>query len=380
MAADRSTEPGAAPSPARLRGHGWPAARDAAEAAVAGLVAVLVGALIHDQPGVESRGVDAVAVLLIAAACAPVAFRRTAPLAAAGVAVAVTAVASLGDYPVTACYVVSLVLVAHATSQADVRLNGALGVFSGTALAVRAVVGAESSPVLAAIGGFAVGMLPALVGESLRAERVRTRDAHELARRTEELRDRDVARAVDAERLRIVRDVHDITGHHLSAIALRAAGAAGATHDPVARTALEQIHGLTAEALGQTKRVLGVLRTEAPAARSPSPRLADLEALLIPARGAGRVAAYRVVQEAVTNVMRHADARVLDVVVAYDPAALTVTVEDDGVGRIDRPVRPGGGIEGMRERVALLGGEFAAGPRAAGGWSVRATFPLEARG
>jgi signal transduction histidine kinase len=337
-------------------------------------------------------------VLLIVVACAPVALRRTAPRVSACSALAATVAISLFDYPMTACYLISLGLVAHAASQSDVRLIGTLGVFSGVAVAVRAAAASDvSSTPLAAIGGFAVGMMPALIGESLRAERARTRDAHELARRTEELRDRDVARAVDAERLRIARDVHDITGHHLSAISLRAAGAAHTTPDPMSRTAFEQIHALTTEALGQTKSVLGVLRTAAPAALAPAPRLADVEALLAPARAAGiaagltvrgdvrppgdaiEVSAYRVVQEAVTNVMRHADARTADVVIAYGPGALTVSVDDDGTARPGRPVPRGGGIEGMRERVALLGGNFAAGPRAAGGWSVRATFPLEAR-
>jgi signal transduction histidine kinase len=373
-------------------------ARDAAEAAAAALVAVLVAALVQGQPGFESRGVDVAAVLLIAVACAPVAFRRTAPLASACTALTATVAFSLLNYPMTACYVLALVLVAHAASQSDVRRTSTLGVYSGVAVAVRAVAeSAASSTPLAAIGGFAVGMVPALIGESLRAERARTRDAHELARRTEELRDRDVARAVDAERLRIARDVHDITGHHLSGISLRAAGAARTTSDPMARTAFDQIHELTTEALDETKRVLSVLRTEGvPAALAPSPRLAHVEALLAPARAAGiaaglslrghvrplgdavEVSAYRVVQEAMTNVVRHADARTADVVVAYGPSALTVTVEDDGTGRTDRPARPGGGIEGMRERVVLLGGELAAGPRDTGGWSVRASLPLKA--
>jgi signal transduction histidine kinase len=399
MDAPRFAEPGRATSrTARRRtGAAWPGGREAAESVAATLVAVLTAALLHDQPGVESRGVDLVAVLVIAVACAPIAFRRTAPRASACVALTVTVGVSLADYPMTACYLFSLALVARATSQADVRLTGSLGVFSGVAVAVRAVAETTASPVLAAVGGFAVGMLPALIGERLRAERARTRDARELARRTDELHDREIQRAVDEERLRIARDVHDITGHHLSAISLRAAGAARTTPDPMARAALDQIHELTGEALGQTKRVLGVLRSSAPAALAPPPRLADVRALMEPARASGvavevavrgdarpltdtvEVSAYRVIQESVTNVVRHADATTVHVGIDYGPDRLTVTVDDDGRGRPDQPVRPGGGIEGMRERMTILGGGLAAGPREQGGWSVRATLPLESR-
>ena len=186
--------------------------------------------------------------------------------------------------------------------------------------------------------------------------------------------------------------MHDITGHHLSAISLQAAGASRATSDPVARGALERIHRLTSGALGQTRRALGVLRESEPAALAPTPRLEHVEQLLEPARdaglavdlrvdGAGRplsdeieVCAYRVVQESLTNVVRHASATAVHVRVAYGERELLVTVDDDGVGG---PGRPGGGIEGMRERVAIVGGSFAAGP-ARHGWSVRASIPLDA--
>ncbi len=202
------------------------------------------------------------------------------------------------------------------------------------------------------IGGLAIGATPVLIGDAIRSERERTREAREFARRIAELRDRDVERAVVEERLRIARDVHDITGHHLSAISLQAAGASRATSDPVARGALERIHRLTSEALGQTRRALGVLRESEPAALAPTPRLEHVEQLLEPARdaglavdlrvdGAGRplsdeieVCAYRVVQESLTNVVRHASATAVHVRVAYGERELT------GHGRRRRRRRP----------------------------------------
>jgi signal transduction histidine kinase len=383
----------AAPAP-RVR----PTAGDVVRAAV--VAAVACGLTVigdRDIAGTQQREFGLVAAALTIAACAPVAFRRSEPLVAAVVSLVVALAGTLRDYPMTAATLVALGLVGLATVRAEARLTGSLGVFSGVVLMVSALSTAQGDYAIVAIGAFAVGMLPALVGEKFRAERARTRDARELALRVEELRDRDVARAVAEERLRIARDVHDITGHHISAISLQAAGAGRTTPDPVARAAFERIHGLTTEALGQTRRALGVLRQEAePATLSPSPRLAHVDHLLEPARSAGidaelhvegtvrelsetvEMCAYRVIQESLTNVVRHAGAHAVRVAVGYGEEALTVAVEDDGGAGGGRPVRAGGGIEGMRERVALVGGALEAGPRDGGGWAVRATLPLGA--
>lgn len=378
--------------------HGWPNAGDVVRAALAAAVCVAL-TLVGDQDLSDvPRNLDAFGVVLIAAVCAPVAFRRANPLAAAVASLALTFAGTAIGYEMTAATLVALGLVGRATSRAEVRLTGTLGVFSGVVISVCALIGARADPALVLVGGFAIGMLPALIGEKLRAERVRTRDARELARRVEELRDREVQRAVAEERLRIARDVHDITGHHLSAIALQAAGAGRTTPDPGARDVFDRIHGLTTEALGQTRRALGVLRQVSdPAALAPSPRLAHVEHLLGPARSAGiavelrvegeerelsetvEMCAYRVVQESLTNVVRHSGARSVAIVLGYGERTLTVAVEDDGGGEPGSPVRAGGGIEGMRERVALVGGTLEAGPRPGGGWSVCAELPLEAR-
>lgn len=401
MSARRFAEPAAgaaqpASSPGWRDEHGLPTAGDVLRAAVVAVVCVGLSLLGDDDISRTQRDFDLVAVVLTVAACAPIAFRRTEPLVAAVVSLTIALAGTLRDYPMTAATLVALGLVGLATGRAEARLTGSLGVFSGIVLMVSALSTASGEYAIVAIGAFAVGMLPALVGEKFRTERARTRDARELARRVEELRDRDVQRAVAEERLRIARDVHDITGHHISAISLQAAGAGRTTPDPVARAAFERIHGLTTEALGQTRRALGVLRREAePATVAPPPRLANVDHLLEPARSAGidvelrvegeerelsetvEMCAYRVLQESLTNVVRHAGARTVRIVIGYGAEALTVAVEDDGEGSGGRPVRAGGGTEGMRERVALVGGELEAGPREGGGWSVRATLPLE---
>ncbi|HWI73797.1 MAG TPA: histidine kinase, partial [Baekduia sp.] len=361
-----------------------PTAGDVARAVLVAAVCAGLTFLVRDELLSDgARDLDALWLALTAVACAPIAFRRVAPVGAAVVALSVALLGVAIDVTMTGPIVVALGLVARATSSADLRTTGALGVFSGAVIAAVALIKADSDPLLGALSGIAVGMLPALAGDKLRAERVRTHDARELARRVEELRDRDVQRAVAEERLRIARDVHDITGHHLSAISLQSAGAGRTTTDPVARAAFERIHALTTEALGQTRRALGVLRheSEPAAALAPPPRLAHVEHLLQPARAAGidvglsvdgyarelsetaEMCAYRVIQESLTNVVRHAGARAVRIGVDYGEATLTVVVDDDGCGGRGADVRAGGGIEGMRERVALVGGSLAAGPR-----------------
>lgn len=386
------TRAGAAP-PVRP-GFAWPGAGEYLRAAVAATICVCLTLTFKDElADSSSRGFTTFAIVLTILACVPIAFRRVAPVSAAAVTMSIAFAGGAANFPMTGPIVVGLALVGLAASRAEVRMTPTLGVFSGLVIATLALITAESVPVLAVISGFAVGMVPALIGEGFRAERERTRDAREMARQVEELRDRDVQKAVAEERLRIARDVHDITGHHLSAISLQSAGAGRTTEDPVARAAFERIHGLTTEALGQTGRSLGILREESePAALAPLPRLEHAEQLLDPARSAGiearlvvtgrprelneslELCAYRIIQESLTNVVRHAGAGSVEVIVDYGEEFLTVSIEDDGRGG---PVNNGSGIEGMRERVALVDGTFTAGPGDSAGWAVQAILPIE---
>ncbi|MDO8211040.1 sensor histidine kinase [Conexibacter sp. CPCC 206217] len=378
------------------RRSGWPTAVDVVRAVLAAVLGVGLMLAAEDQLNI-TREIDWAAIALTVAACAPIAFRRTDPLAAPVVALTVTLVGTVLGEPMAAGTCAALGLVGLAASRAEVPVTGTLGIYSGLVVAVDVLISADAALPVVTVGGFAVGMLPALIGEKFRAERIRARDAHELAQRIEQLRDREIGRALAEERVRIARDVHDITGHHLSAISLQASGAGGTTSDPEARAAFDRIHGLTTEALGQTRRALGVLRQQSEAAAlAPSPRLAQVEDLLLPARAAGiavelrvegdarelsetvEMCAYRVIQESLTNVARHAGARSVRVAVAYGEASLGLTVGDDGIG--GGTPRPGGGIAGMRERVALVGGELTAGPDDGGGWAVRARLPLDGRG
>jgi signal transduction histidine kinase len=237
-----------------------------------------------------------------------------------------------------------------------------------------------------------------LLGE---AARVQTRYLVELARtRAEQARTRaEQQRRQDSEeRLRIARELHDVLGHHLSLISVQAGvGLHLMDEQPEqARTALVAIKQASAEALREVRSVLGVLRAEdEQAPRAPAPSLANLSALADDAGATAVVegrprelpaeldrAAYRIAQEALTNVRRHAGpAASATVTVSYEPSALVVVVEDDGPGGTpgEDDGAAGNGIAGMRARAGALGGTLTAGPGPAGGFRVEARLPMRGK-
>ncbi|WP_091095701.1 sensor histidine kinase [Micromonospora citrea] len=229
------------------------------------------------------------------------------------------------------------------------------------------------------------------------------RRQHEVQERAEELRRSQAEvreHAVVGERVRIARELHDVVAHHVSVMGVQASAARRVLDkDPTkARTALGAIEETARTAVDELRRMLGVLRArddEADRADQPGPAAIDrVTAVVDRAREAGLRAtlgvygdrvplpesvsqsAYRVVQEAVTNTIKHAaGATALDVRVRYLAHEVEVDVTDDG--RATRPANADGlGLVGMRERVATHGGSLEVGPRAGGGWRVRARFPL----
>ncbi|MDA0159551.1 histidine kinase [Solirubrobacter ginsenosidimutans] len=363
-------------------------------ALAAALSVILLIAELPNGSDVEPHGADLLGGVLVVLTCAAIPFRRRYPFPAALVALVPSGIGLGMGYAMLIPLIAALLMSSYGAIHSGRGRTVVLAVLGGNMIGAAAANLEGTGVTLRAIGGFAFGALPAVIGDAIRTERARTREAREHLLRIEELRDRDVERAVAEERLRIARDMHDITGHHLSAISLQAAGAGRTTTDPAARVHFERIHALTVEALGQTRRALGVLRESEPATRAPTPRLEHVEQLLTPARDAGlavelrregeerplsdeiEVCAYRVVQESLTNVVRHAAAAVVRVQLEYGDEELRIAVVDDGVGAQGRGA--GGGIEGMRERVAIVGGNFDAGPAQPRGWSVRARLPLGA--
>ncbi|MDT3726337.1 sensor histidine kinase [Streptomyces sp. DSM 41972] len=246
--------------------------------------------------------------------------------------------------------------------------------------------------------GFArtvVVLVLALAAAWMTGHSVRERREHAAA-----LRSQTAAQAVAAERLRIARELHDMIAHSIGVIAIQAGVGRRVidTQPDEARNALATIEDTSRETLAGLRRTLGALRrtapgpgTEAPP-REPAPGLADLDRLTASTKDAGvhadvrwlgerrplppdiDLAAFRIVQEALTNVVRHADTPDCRVTIGYQDGELTIEVADDGRGGPASGI--GYGITGMRERVSLLRGQFTAGPRPEGGFRVAARLPL----
>ena len=198
--------------------------------------------------------------------------------------------------------------------------------------------------------------------------------------------------AAEQERLRIARELHDVVAHNVSAMAIQA-GAARVTGS-ADKEALASIEQSARDTLAELNRLLGVLRKTGDAPLTPQPTLADADTLLKPARDAGlratlktigepralpaavELSAYRIVQEAVTNVLKHANASRVEVTVDYRPEAIMLAISDNGAGS-DQNESRGHGLIGMRERVELFGGDLTTGSSSLGGFTVRATLPVK---
>jgi signal transduction histidine kinase len=203
-------------------------------------------------------------------------------------------------------------------------------------------------------------------------------------------------RRADEERLRIARELHDVLAHSISVINVQAGvGLALLDTDPEqARRALTTIKDQSKEALGEVRQVLDTLRTPGDAPRAPAPGLDRLPELVEQAASAGLtvdvegeppslapgtdLAAFRIVQEALTNVVRHSGSRHARVRLAREAGVLRLRVDDDGPATGDDAGGSGNGLAGMRERAAALGGTIEAGPRPDGGFRVLAVLPLTA--
>jgi signal transduction histidine kinase len=233
-----------------------------------------------------------------------------------------------------------------------------------------------------------------VVGESLRK---RGLAVAELDATHEAMAESIRARTVMEERARIARELHDIVAHHLSVIAIESESAR-LTSPRLSRDAgrrLEAIASTAREALTETRRLLGVLREDTgdAADRAPQPGLAELDELIERAEATGTpvrlirqrkvarlplsidLAAYRIIQEALTNARRHAPGTAVDIEVSYRDEALDLRVRDHGPGVPGGEAVEGHGLMGMRERATLAGGTFSAGQAEGGGFEVAITLP-----
>jgi signal transduction histidine kinase len=371
-----------------------------------------------EQPPVE----PAVAVALLVALFAPLAWRRRFPLAALAVYTVLIAVYALSGLPQNNMFDDGWLLAAYSAG-AYGKGQGRTWVRAGSAaaflvlhvvdIAMHGGLGTPGNPVL----GFGLYIATHVVfiawiwllGDVACAARereaelaVRTRQLAERTRQLEVERETNARRAVLDERVRISRELHDVVAHHVSLMGVQAGAARRVLHrqPEQAEQALLAIEATSREAVHELHRLLGFLRQDHDAdSLAPQPSLRRLDDLLAQMRGAGLpvalevegeprvlppavdLSAYRIVQEALTNALRHAGPASATVRLRYGPRDLLVEVIDDGRSPDAAPngasVTGGAGLVGMRERVGLLGGRLRIERPEGGGFAVRAELPFD---
>jgi signal transduction histidine kinase len=364
--------------------------------ATAFLIFVVVGHFASSDPaGVVFKDEDAFSTFLSVMVAAPYYFRRRAPLAVLFVSEAAVIVLTVADYQTAAAPTVLLcgIYTLGAWSPARERLIGVIGFAAG--LAVVAQYGIPGSNAADTTFTFALFAAAYLFGSTVRNRRLYSEQLEARATELERSRHEDAQRAVADERLRIAQELHDVVAHSMGVIAVQAGvGAHVIDSDPAeAKRSLEAISKTSRTTLTEIRRMLGVLREDADASYVPAPGLGDLSRLVEEVGAAGLrvevrtegeraelppaldLTAYRIVQEALTNVLKHAGRAEAVVVVGYDEQALRLEITDDGRGINGVDGVGGHGLIGMRERVGVFGGAFDAGPRVGGGFRVSATLP-----
>jgi signal transduction histidine kinase len=365
--------------------------------ALAFAVAQLTEAALSHHPGVR-----AVTLAFAVLTPVPLAFAWRAPLASLlAVDLLFLLQAALGgrllnasEVAVFLC-VIGIFLVGLRAPMRDLVVGGVAAVGLLTATSVLEGVSGDMASGIAWVTIVPVG-IPALAGRVLRSRNTLNRRLDEQAREIERNRAEREAAAVLGERTRIARELHDVVAHDVSVMLVQAAAAKRTVPaDPErARAAIAAVEETGREALGELRRLLGVLRRgDEELALAPQPSLERIGALVQRMRATGLpvelevagnpvhlppgvdAAAFRIVQEALVNVVRHAAATRALVRVDYEPEAVELVVSDDGSGG-DGPIRDGRGLVNLRERVALYGGELRAGRRPPRGFELRARLPI----
>ncbi len=390
-----------------IRRRSWLVTRPLlADALIAALLtaAYLLAMIFQKESNVVGRHPDVLSAVIGSAAVLSVAVRRRFPVGVLCYVVATCVVLVATGYDFTLgpglAYLIALYTVAAHRGLATSLPAGAvaLSVFIGLGTVVNSDFwqGASNTVLFAGIWW---------LGRSLRLRRAYLDELEARAQRLERAREADARAARTEERSRIARELHDVIAHHVSVMTVQAGAARRILHrDPESvQDALSAIEQMGRTALGEMRRLVGVLRTEAEPVRSelsPQPGVHDLSHLVDQLRETGLqvqlwiegesrllspgvdLAAFRLVQEALTNTLKHAGPQARAWVrIQYADRQLKVEVEDDGRGLVAGLGRSddanGHGLMGMRERVALYGGDLRIGPRSGGGFEVRARFPLE---
>ena len=367
------------------------------------LVALALGiiALVEITSGVFPGPVGVAAAAQLAA-IVPVAFRRVAPLAAIAISTAAILtsgiVYGLGN---SAADVATLLLLVYSvgrhTQGRRLQVGAAFALLFAAEPSIAGQTGPSEWAVNFIIAGGALGL-----GMAIRVQSERSISLAVAADRAQSEQEATAQAAVHEERARIARELHDVVAHNVGLIVLQAGGARSVLEtDPErARTALAQVEETGRQTLTEMRHLVGILRVDEGADRQPLPRLELLPALVDEARAGGLtvdleiegsavelpagldLAAYRLIQEALTNVRKHAPTSRAYVRLCYEPDRLRIEVSDDGGppgARRDTALEASGlghGLIGMRERVQMYGGRMKAGPISGRGFRVEAVLPL----
>jgi signal transduction histidine kinase len=379
-----------------------PTAADALFAAV--VVPWLAFVATQIEPTAENRAVDVVGWACIVVAGGALALRRRQPLAVVAVVTTALAVFLGRGYPGGPVYLTLFVAIYSLAGAVDRRVAFTVAAAASSVLVVTGVV-TDRGPGLAHLVFVGWTAAAVFLGDAVRSRRQSVAALEERARHLQQSRDEETRRRVAEERLRIARDLHDSVAHTMATINVQAGAAAHVIdrHPEQAKEALHVVQQASREVLEELNALLGLLRVDAgeQADRAPTPGLDQLEQLAESTRRAGleiavdvrrdvtglphavTVAAYRIVQESLTNVVRHAGSRAAATVVVGDDGdgGLRVEILDDGTGVAGGDGAGGGagvGLVGMRERAESTGGTLEAGARREGGFAVRATWPATA--
>ena len=361
------------------------------------LLAVVAEIKVWIVPGAGPKVVFIIASLLWTL---PLLLRRRFPFAAPVFTFAVQAAASAADpalgveTPALVALLLAFWVVGAENERGEAIAGAAIGFASIAVVAELDVrVGLENS-----VWGVILGSVVCVIAYALQQRAKRAAELEERASRLERELEERAHVAVLAERTRIARDLHDLVAHSVSLMTVQAGAARLLLPDdpPRAREPLLSVEETGREALADLRRLFGIVRSEeGDAALTPQPGLARLDALLEQTRTAGLpvevaiegerrllspgvdLTAYRIVQEALTNALKHAGPARAQVTIRYGPEVLDLEITNDG-RRTRNGEGTGHGLVGMRERVTLYGGELEAGPRGRDGYAVRARLPIEA--
>jgi signal transduction histidine kinase len=364
------------------------------------VVVILIGeaAVVSARSGAVHSTATAAAVVLVGAA---IAIRRPWPIAAACLVLAAVVVdtAAGGALSRTGIGWPAVILVSYSAGAHGGRRAGPIAVsllLVAMMIVYASVAGQKGTAPSEWLWELTFAAAPYAVGRLLRSRRRLHAELEDRALALTHEREERERLAVTVERARIARELHDVAAHSLSLMVVQAGAGRSvldADMDAVAR-ALEAIATTGRQTMADMGRLLGFLEHDDSSSLGGISRIGDLVAqarqagLPVEVRitGAARrlpsqvdLAAYRVIQEGLTNALKHAGGACTQVTVAYDDEAVRVEVSDDGHRRITHPLSSSGagqGLRGMRERVAMAGGEFTSGPGPGGGWAVAARLPL----